>query len=785
MNAHVNKLFAAAGETRPALGQRYARGVALTCVLAGSLVLLGWVFDVAWLKSVIPGAETMKVNTALCFVLLGSALWRQLLAQKAVWVLLLVMALASVGLLQNVLGVNLGIDELIIRDPLSTTTPGRMAPATALGLIGGACALLLAANRPAVAVGLALVPGAVGLVALLGYVFSTQALYGVRPFSSVAFHTAVLLMLFATALLGHLSRHGFMQELSGNPLGARTARWMLFWSASLLLPLAVLRLAGERLGLYGLEFGLALMLLFAGAVMTTVIWFAARTINRDEARLLLAQSVFDQMAEAIAVTDAQANIIAVNPGFTRITGYSAEEVLGKNPSILQSGRQGPAFYQSMWRTLMEHGYWRGEIDNKRKSGEIYPELLSIKALRDANGVVTHYVGVFSDLSERLAEERRLKILTHELDLALEVGAIGTWHWQPASKTLEADPRLCGMLGLAPASAPRKLEDWLQRVAARDREKLSAMLAQMAARPQGLEIEINIRRPDGQERILSLRGNGEVEGEGGESVILVSRDITEQRAIEEEILRLNTSLERQVETRTAELRATMRELEAFSYTVAHDLRTPLRSLEGFSQVLLLKHGDTLDTEARDYLERIRAAGQRMNLLIEDILQLARLSRSVVQFRPIDLSALAAELAEELRRSEPQRAVSVSIEPGLATEADPTLARIVLGNLLSNAWKYTGRKAAARIEVAAEALPDGRKVYVIRDNGAGFDMEFAGNLFKPFHRLHREDEFPGTGVGLAAVARAVERMGGKVWAEGVVGEGATFRFTLDKHAANARA
>ncbi len=783
MNAHVNKLFGATGETRASVGQRYASGVALTCMLAGSLVLLGWAFDLVWLKSVIPGAETMKVNTALCFVLLGGALWRQLLALRTVWALLLVIALAAGGLLQNILSVNFGIDELIVRDPLSTTTPGRMAPATAIGLIGSACALLLAARRPAVAVGLALVPGAVGLVALLGYLFSTQALYGVRPFSSVAFPTAVLLLLFATALLGHLSRHGFMQELSGNPLGARTARWMFFWSASLLLPLAALRLAGERLGLYGLEFGLALMLLIAGAVMTTVIWFAARTINRDEARLLLAQSVFDQMAEAIAVTDAQTNIIAVNPGFTRITGYSAEDALGKNPRFLQSGRQSPAFYQSMWRTLLEHGYWRGEIDNKRKSGEIYPELLSIKALRDATGAVTHYVGVFSDLSERLAEERRLKILTHELDLALEVGAIGTWHWQPASKTLEADSRLCSMLGLAPGSAPEKLEDWLQRVASRDREKLSAMLMHLAARPQSLEIEIKIRRPDGQERILSLRGNGEEEGEG--SVILVSRDITEQRAIEEEILRLNTSLERQVETRTAELRATMRELEAFSYTVAHDLRTPLRSLEGFSQVLLLKHGDTLDTEARDYLERIRAAGQRMNLLIEDILQLARLSRSVVQFRPVDLTALAKELAEELQRSEPQRQVSINIEPGLAAEADATLARIVLGNLLSNAWKYTGRRAAARIEVAAEALPDGHKVYLVRDNGAGFEMEFAGNLFKPFHRLHREDEFPGTGVGLAAVARAVERMGGKVWAEGAVGEGATFRFTLDPRAANARA
>ncbi len=252
-------------------------------------------------------------------------------------------------------------------------------------------------------------------------------------------------------------------------------------------------------------------------------------------------------------------------------------------------------------------------------------------------------------------------------------------------------------------------------------------------------------------------------------------LAEAAAVTIHAVRAFEDLERKIQERTALLHAANQELEAFSYSVSHDLRAPLRGIDGFSLALAEDFGDKLGPEGEDYIRRIRAGAQRMAQLIEDLLTLSRVARAEMAREEVDLGALAAEVVRDLRRHGPERAVTVEIEPGLVARGDPRLLRLVLENLLGNAWKFTEKKVEARIRFGREG--DG---FVVQDDGAGFDSRYTGKLFAPFQRLHTASEFPGTGVGLAIVQRIVRRHGGEVWASGETNRGAQFGFTLGSEA-----
>jgi len=248
---------------------------------------------------------------------------------------------------------------------------------------------------------------------------------------------------------------------------------------------------------------------------------------------------------------------------------------------------------------------------------------------------------------------------------------------------------------------------------------------------------------------------------------------EQRVVERthELEERNEALRRNA----AELLAANAELDAFAYSVSHDLRAPLRSIDGFSQVLLEDYAGTLDEAGRDSLRRVRAASQRMATLIDDLLKLARVTRAEMRTEVVDLSGMAGDIAAELQRTAPERQVEVAIAPGLTARGDSRLLRVALDNLLRNSWKYPANQARPRIEIGS-AEGNGSRVFMVRDNGAGFDMQYADKLFGVFQRLHSAAEFEGTGVGLATVRRIITRHGGRIWAEGAVDQGATFYFTL---------
>lgn len=493
----------------------------------------------------------------------------------------------------------------------------------------------------------------------------------------------------------------------------------------------------------------------------------------QERQVRLAASVFEHANEAIAITDADANIVTVSPRFVEITGYSPGEVIGRNPRILQSGRQDAAFYRAMWGEIVSRGHWSGEIWNRRKDGSVYPEWLSVSAVRDDSGKVTNYVAVFTDLSERVAAEQAVRNSEQRYRTMFEDAPEGVWIIGADERTVEVNQHLCDLLGYS-------REDMLGKTPTdfTDTENSAIFEVQKNLRVTTKRriYEIALRHRDGHNIPIQFSATSLYGDDGAlQSVLAFVTDITERQEHEREMRRLNEQLEQRVVERTRALQTANRELEAFSYSVSHDLRSPLRAINGFSHALAEEYGRRLDDNGRHYLARVRAGSERMATLIDDMLKLSQLSRQAMTIEATDLSAMAREIAAELQAAEPTRQVDWGIAPDIIAMGDRGLLRIALQNLLDNAWKYSSRRGKARIEFGLGENA-GRRAYFVSDNGTGFDMAHAGKLFGAFQRLHAPEEFPGSGIGLATVARIIRRHGGEVWAEGKVDEGATFRFTL---------
>ncbi|TLD41440.1 MAG: Sensory box histidine kinase [Candidatus Jettenia ecosi] len=347
---------------------------------------------------------------------------------------------------------------------------------------------------------------------------------------------------------------------------------------------------------------------------------------------------------SIIITNTGGKIEYVNSKFVQLTGYTFDEVVGKNPRILKSGKTPIEVYEQLWSVITSGNVWHGEFVNKKKNGELYWESASVSPIKKADGTIAHFVAI-------------------------------------------------------------------------------------------------------------------------------KEDVTEQKRFENELRKQRD----QLEYLTAQLTAANKELEAFCYSVSHDLRAPLRGIDGFSKALMEDYADTLDEQGKNYLHRIRTASQRMGQLINDLLNLSRITRSEMRRKEVDLSAMVKTLALELREKQPERRVEFIVADELIANGDPQLLRIAMENLLNNAWKFTKTCMHAKIEFGFTRR-NGSLVYFIRDNGAGFDMAYIDKLFAAFQRLHSSSEFEGTGIGLATVQRIIQRHGGKIWAEGEVNKGATFYFTL---------
>jgi hypothetical protein len=394
-----------------------------------------------------------------------------------------------------------------------------------------------------------------------------------------------------------------------------------------------------------------------------------------------------------------------------------------------------------------------------------------------NGIFTGYHGVGNDVTERVEAERALQesqiryreVVDSVNEIIFRTDARGRLSFLNHAWEVITAHSVSDSLG-------KPLVDFLHpddRVAAWhemarvSRGEVPDYLGQLRLRTRHGEvrwIEAAARR---------VRAVGEDAGISGLAGTL--DDISARKVAEMTLRNINQELEARVSLRTAELETSNRELEAFSYSVSHDLRAPLRAIDGFARILEEELADRLDPESRSHITRIRKASLRMAHLIDDLIELARLTRQALHKETIDLSEIAIQIIDELRSEEPARKVEVQVTSDLIVTADRTLMRVALENLLRNAWKFSSRREHAYIAFSAERDQD-RRVFCISDNGEGFDMAFAANLFRPFHRLHGTADFPGSGIGLANVQRILARHGGKIWAESSPGKGASFFFTL---------
>ena len=362
-----------------------------------------------------------------------------------------------------------------------------------------------------------------------------------------------------------------------------------------------------------------------------------------------------------------------------------------------------------------------------------------------------------------------------LEEAQSMAHVGHWTYDITHDGLVWSAEVYRIFGQDPAHFAPSFERYWEHVVPQDRKRLGWLFDQVVKAGAEVDDVHGIVRPDGQVRrvrLLCLRApQKEVLYRG------TVQDVTELHLAQQALEQLNTGLEHRVNKRTQELTALNRELESFTYSVSHDLRTPLRSIHGFASLLQESEADHLSAEGRDFLRRIQESSSRMGRLINDLLLMAKHSRADLHPETVDLSAMAEAVASDLEREAPQRQVQWDIEPDLEVEADPTLMRVVLENLLGNAWKYTGLQPEAKISLRRiESEAEDHQAFCVSDNGAGFNMAYADQLFQPFKRLHAHHEFEGTGIGLAMVARVVQRHGGSVRGEGAVGQGACFCFSL---------
>ncbi|MHB9029370.1 MAG: PAS domain-containing sensor histidine kinase [Candidatus Latescibacterota bacterium] len=426
--------------------------------------------------------------------------------------------------------------------------------------------------------------------------------------------------------------------------------------------------------------------------------------------------------------------------------------------------------------------WQGEpydIEHRIMVGDTVKWVREKAELEfDDEGLLSGGFGTVQDITERKRAEESLGRSEAILKQAGQMASLGAWeiifsNYEDINKNpLNWTDEVYHIFGYKPGSVEVTNDLFFERVHPDDRGRVRRAFARALVKKEPYSIEHRIIRPDGTERIVLEHSEIMLDDQGRPLRMTGAvQDITERKRAEERMVQLNERLVRS----TAQLAALNKELEMFSYQVSHDLRAPLRSIDGFSLALLEDYSDRIDAEGQNFLTRIRAAVKRMTQLIEDLLSLSQTVRAESTYSTVNLSALAQSIIEELRQAEPARKVDVLIQENMSAEGDESLLRQVLENLLGNAWKFTFHTKFGRIEFG-QKQEDGRREFFVRDNGAGFDMKRAENLFMPFRRLHTDRQFPGTGLGLSIVKRIVERYGGTIRAESEPGKGATFYFTL---------
>lgn len=491
------------------------------------------------------------------------------------------------------------------------------------------------------------------------------------------------------------------------------------------------------------------------------------------------RSLFENMTEGVAlhemVFDSSGNpvdyrIIDVNKSYEKHTGLSAINVLGRLASEVYSSFPPPYLkeYSDVVRTGKPYLF-----------ETYYPHFkkhFSISVISPAKG---QFATVFLDLTEQKNAESALYESQERFSLAMSASKDGIYDWNLLSNDIYYSPGWKKMLGYEEKEIKDDFSVWEKLTEPEDAKKSWAMLNELLERKRDrFELEFKMKHKDGHWVDILSRATATF-NETGKAVRVVGThvDISDRKKAEEEIRKLNAELEQRVIQRTVQLENANKELEAFSYSVSHDLRAPLRSIDGFSLALYEDYYNNFDDTAKDYLKRIRCATQKMDSLIDSLLNLSKVSLLDMVFENVNLTNIAKEISENLKTSDSKRVTEFIIKEGVYAEGNTSLLKIVLENLFNNAWKYTSKKEKTVIEFGT-IKEKKNTIYFVRDNGIGFDMKYYNKLFVAFQRLHPEKDYPGTGIGLVTVQRIIKRHNGFISAESELNKGTTFYFTINK-------
>jgi PAS domain S-box-containing protein len=485
----------------------------------------------------------------------------------------------------------------------------------------------------------------------------------------------------------------------------------------------------------------------------------------------------EEMQEGAVTVDLKGLVVYANKRFADFLGAPLESVMGSSfhDHVCTADQ---ALVQSFLRNESGHGE---KIEVSLRVGhQLVPVFLTASPfLIDDSGAGKFLCIVVTDLTPQRKVEASAAVdreWKNRYEAVVRASGHLLYDWNPRTDDVlfSGDIERCIGYSLAEMSGGRMR--WEQLVHPDDLARFQTERSCAMAMKQPFNLEYRVRHRDGNVRYLQDNGYPLFDSAGTiASVVGFRVDVTERKRDEERIRQMNNELERRVLERTAELQFANKEMEAFCYSISHDLRAPLRSIRGYNEIVLQEFSDKLDGRGGEFLKRACDSASHMNQLLDDLLRLSVISRGDLQRVETDLSELARQTLSALKSADPQRKVVLKIGRTLKTSGDARLLQIALGNLLSNAWKFTCRKSNAMVEFDA-IHQDGERVFFVRDNGEGFDMEWKHRLFGVFERLHSASDFPGTGIGLAIVQRIIQRHGGRVWAEGKKQEGATFYFTL---------